>query len=104
VDRPPCGGCRKVYDFKNLPPPCEKCFPGVHERNRKAFELWRMVSGQWRFSFNGPAAMDIVAVESCLKINSIGEENSVYLANQLLTIGEVILAEWQRKQPGTKTH
>jgi hypothetical protein len=76
----------------------------VHEHNRKAFELWQMVNGQWRFSFNGPAAMDLCAVESCLRINRIDRGNSVFLANQLLTIGEVILAEWRRKRPGTKQH
>jgi hypothetical protein len=78
--------------------------PDVHDRNKRALELWRMVNGQWRFSFGGPVALDLSAVESCLRITGTCKENRMFLTNQLLTIGEVILAERQLDSNNNKLH
>jgi hypothetical protein len=91
-----------VYTFSKKQPPCATCFPGVHERNITAFTLWGSLAGQWRFSYGGTESLDIVAIESALRIHDIRKSDRIFVTEQLLTIGDVVLAEWRRKSNRTR--
>jgi hypothetical protein len=53
--------------------------------NRVAVDIWNSsLQGQWRFSFGGPVAVDLTAVESALRIHGIPPPERPFVAEQLL--------------------
>jgi hypothetical protein len=92
-----CPLCREVYALNKKKPVCGKCWPGLHEMNRTAFDLWQILQGQWRFSYGGPVALDLTAIEAALRLHNIPEADRAFVAEQLLAIGSVVLAEWRKE-------
>lgn len=96
AERIPCPICREVHAPKE--PPCGTCYPGMHVLNATAFEVWGAVRNQWRYSFNGPEALDYLAVDLAVRRKGIPEALWLVVAEQVLTIGDVIVDEAARER------
>lgn len=72
-------------------PPCDTCRPGVHPLNENAYSLWDVCRGQWRYSFNGEEALDLLAIESGMRIMGVPEEDKYDLAKQVQSLAEVYI-------------
>jgi hypothetical protein len=64
-------------------------------------EIWSTVSNQWRFSFNGPEALDVVAIEAALRIHDIEKSERKFVTAQLLKISDIVLDELKTNSPAS---
>ena len=79
-------------------PPCGTCYPGIHPLNQTAIRLWGMVKGQWIPSFGGEHGINLVAVDVAMRLHGVHEDDQLHVAQQLLQMGDVIVAEVRRAQ------
>lgn len=56
-----------IQDYKDnghdIDTPCDECFPDVHPYNRATYLLYNLCADQLIFSFAGPVAINMVAVD-----------------------------------------
>ncbi|MDL2315653.1 DUF1799 domain-containing protein [Desulfovibrio sp. OttesenSCG-928-A18] len=88
-----------MYENYGDEPPCATCYPGIHPWNETAFNVcWKWVKGQWRSAPSGVLAVDLCAIDIALRYCGIDEADKPRVAGQLLKIGEVVLAEFRRRE------
>jgi hypothetical protein len=76
---------------KKKEPPCEQCFPGIHERNNNAWEVYQTSS----FGGMGLTVIDVLSV---CDVFGIKEKDEILLKIRLL-VG--YLSEIEEEKDGT---
>ena len=84
--------CRSVHDT----PPCDKCFPQVHEYNKGIFELYNEVAGQFIMGMGGAVDLNIMAVAWVMDRMGVDEGEQLELCNRVRYFASLVLAEINR--------
>lgn len=94
VGRTSCKVCRSVHDT----PPCEKCFPGVHEYNAPIFRLYNEVAGQYIMGMDGAVDIDLKALIWIMEKLGVHESEQLAMSSAVRTFNSLVLAEITEEQ------
>lgn len=94
-----CRECRRAYTIgpwdsaaarrvKANGPPCGACFPGVHDDNRDAFEVYQRCQGQWTTTDRGRLiSLRAEAVEAVMRVCRIRADERLAVFDQVMALG-----------------
>lgn len=100
--------CRPTHADRGKQPPCNTCFPGVHEYNKETHEIYQYVSDQWLSGPRGAYALDITKVIAIIKESELSQplvlelaRNVCDLALEVLEFVEIKTEQEQKIKKGT---
>lgn len=96
VDRLPCSECRATWTRYGKNPPCENCYPGVHEFNHNLYRLYGLVGDQFLMGPSGPVALSLPAIITGLEILDINRNDYEMAVNRIKSFVSLIFGLRQK--------
>lgn len=74
----PCEACIKVYQREGGEPPCDKCVPPLFLENEEVFSVFCECSDLYTYGPSGPAAVDVVGVDTVIRRKGVTDADYVF--------------------------
>lgn len=90
--------CRAIHEPKGGRPPCDECLPPLWEENQEAFRVYMLCRDQLVMGFNGPVAVNHIAVHEAMRLYGVG--NPVDCFEKVVMASRHELARLAKKTEG----
>lgn len=71
MEKPDCSTCRTLKGDNWSEEDCLKCLPPLEEENEDAAQIYLVVQTQYIMGFNGPVALNQLAIHEAMKLYRI---------------------------------